>query len=237
MHDLSPVRARRDALRVGQWSERGQQLVANASETQIEARISADLVARIGRGDAAAEREMIARYERGLVYLLKRRTGDAELALDLSQDTFRIAIEKLRAGPLDDAERLAGYLRGVAVNLVVGLERKNARRATSPDSERVEAAADERRGPFDDVSSAQTGAAVRRLLDELSTARDREILTRLYLHDEDRESICTSLGIDSTHFNRVLYRAKQRFRELLLGAERRNGLHLVGGDTDEDSSR
>lgn len=206
--------------------------MAEAQETQLEARISADLVARIGRGDGAAEHEMVARYERGLVYLLRRRAGDPDLALDLCQDTFRIAIEKLRAEPLNEPERLAGYLRGVAVNLVVGLERKNVRRATTSDSEKVEAAADPAAGPFDDVSSEQVGAAVRRLLGELRTPRDREILTRLYIHDEDKDSICRSLGIDSTHFNRVLYRAKQRFRELLLDAERSSGLRLVAGDPD-----
>lgn len=206
--------------------------MAEASETQVEARISADLVARIGRGDSAAEHEMVARYERGLGYLLRRRTGDADLARDLCQDTFRVAIEKLRAEPLNEPERLAGYLRGVAVNLVVGLERKNARRATTSDSDRVEATADGRAGPFDDVSSEQVGAAVRRLLGELRTPRDREILTRLYIYDEDKDSICRSLGIDSTHFNRVLYRAKQRFRELLVDAERKSGLRLVGGDSD-----
>lgn len=213
-------------------SSGGRQLVANASESQAEALISTDLVARMGRGDTSAENEMIGRYERGLVYLLRRRTGDPDLALDLAQDTFRIAIEKLRAEPLDDPERLAGYLRGVAVNLVIGLERKNARRATTPDSERVETVADARKGPYENVSAEQVGEAVRRLLGELRTPRDREILTRLYIHDEDKESICASLDVDPTHFNRVLYRAKQRFRELLLDAERRRGLRLVGEDSD-----
>lgn len=201
-----------------------------APDIELEARISADLVMRIGRGDASAEHEFVTRYERGLIYLLRRRTRDPELALDLCQDTFRIALEKLRAGPINEPERLASYLRGVAVNLVIGAGRKAARRATTPDAERVEAAADERRGPCEEVSSEQVGAAVRALLGELKTPRDREILMRLYLHDEDKASICASFGIDATHFNRVLYRAKQRFRKLLLDTERRRGLRIVGGD-------
>jgi RNA polymerase sigma-70 factor (ECF subfamily) len=218
-------------------TQRNRQTLAEPSEIRAEPQISADLVARIGRGDTAAEAEMARRYERGLLYLLRRRTNDRDLALDLSQDTFRIAVEKLRAGPINEPERLAGYLRGVALNLVVGVERKNWRRATTVDSETVEAAADERRGPFDDVSSAQLGAAVRRLLDELRTPRDREILTRLYIDDEDRESICATLGIEPTHFNRVLYRAKQRFRELLAGTERRNGLRIIDGDLAPDTGK
>ena len=211
--------------------------VADSSDTQLEPQISADLVARIGRGEHAAEEQMVRRYERGLLYLLRRHTRDPELALDLCQDTFRIAIEKLRGASLDEPERLAAYLRGVAMNLAIADRRKSARRATTADSEAVEAAADHRVGPLSDVSREQVGRAVRRLLDELRTPRDREILLRLYIHDEDKEAICRSLGVDSIHFNRVLFRAKQRFKELLLRAEQTHGLRLVSGDYADGPDR
>jgi RNA polymerase sigma-70 factor (ECF subfamily) len=148
----------------------------------------------------------------------------------LRQDTFIVAIEKLRTAALNDPERLAGYLRGVALNLLLAEQRKTARRATSADSDAVEAAADHGKGPFDNVSGEQVRQAVHLLLQELGTPRDREILTRLYIHDEDKESICRGLGVDAVHFNRVLFRAKQRFRALLLRAEQKNRLRLVGGD-------
>jgi RNA polymerase sigma-70 factor (ECF subfamily) len=64
-------------------------------------------------------------------------------------------------------------------------------------------------------------------LDELGTPRDREILTRVYLRDEDKTDVCAALDVDATHFNRVLFRARQRFRELLVRADRRNALRLV----------
>jgi RNA polymerase sigma-70 factor (ECF subfamily) len=203
--------------------------VADASVTRLEPEISADLVARIGRGERPAEAELVRRYERGLLYLLKRQTGDLELALDLRQDTFRIAIEKLRTEALNEPERLTAYLRGVALNLLIAHRRKNLRRATTADSEAVEAAADQRGGPFEDVSAEQVRHAVRLMLQELHTPRDREILTRLYLDEEDKDSICASLGVDSIHFNRVLFRAKQRFRDLLMRAEQGKGLKLLRG--------
>jgi RNA polymerase sigma-70 factor (ECF subfamily) len=204
-------------------------VVAEGSETEQEPQIAADLVARIGRGARDAEEAMVRRYGAGLLYLLKRRTRDPELALDLRQDTFRIAIEKLRSSRLDEPERLAAYLRAVALNLWVAHQRKNARRATTPDSDAIEAAADDSgAGPFADVSREQVRDAIGTLLAELGTPRDREILTRLYIKDEDKEGICAALGIDATHFNRVLFRAKERFRELLVRADRRNKLRLVG---------
>jgi RNA polymerase sigma-70 factor (ECF subfamily) len=38
----------------------------------------------------------------------------------------------------------------------------------------------------------------------------------VYVREEDKDETCARLDIDSTHFNRVLFRAKQRFRELLV---------------------
>ena len=193
----------------------------------LEAQLSTELVKRIGQGDRRAEEELVRRYQRGLIYLLKRRTGDPQLALDIAQETFRIAIEKLRRSPLDQVERVSGFLRGTALNLVSAEVRKNARRATSADSDAVELAADDTAGPFDNVSAEQVQRLVRTLLDELPVQRDREILIRTYLEDEDKSSICEALSVDSAHYNRVLFRAKQRFRELLLSAASQRGLRVV----------
>jgi len=81
--------------------------------------------------------------------------------------------------------------------------------------------------PFDHVSSEQVQRIVRTLLGELAVPRDREILVRTYLKDEDKAAICEKLGIDSAHYNRVLFRAKQRFRELLVSAAARGRLHVI----------
>ncbi len=180
------------------------------------------------RGDRSAEAELVERYGRGVLYLLKRKTRDPELALDLRQETFRVAIEHLRAGGLEDAARIGAYLRGIAVNLAIADARKSTRRATTADSDAIELAADPTAGPAENVSTEQIRAAVRGLLDELPVQRDREILLRFYINDEDKDSICAGLGVDSAHFNRVLFRAKERFRELVLVAERRGRLRLVG---------
>jgi RNA polymerase sigma-70 factor (ECF subfamily) len=206
-------------------------------EEQLEARISAELARRIGAGDSAAEAQLVERYQRGVLYLLKRRTRDVDLALDLRQDTFRIAIEKLRAKEISEPERIGAFVRGIAVNLAIADARKTNRRATTADSDAVDLVADPADGPADAVASEQTRAAVRALLDDMSVPRDRDILLRFYVEDEDKESICTALGVDSAHFNRVLFRAKQRFRALLERAEKRGGLRLVGRVRDSSGVR
>ena len=188
---------------------------------------AADLVTRIARGDPAAETELWNRYSRGLLFLLRRRTGDPDLAEDLRQDTFQVALEKLRAGGLDDPQKLAAYLRGIAVNLAIGNHRKRVRRNTEPDSDKVAEAPDKHSNPQEEASRDEVGEAVKRLLDELGVSRDRDILRRYYVDEEDKVRICAELDISATHFNRVLFRAKQRFRALLLRAEREDKLELV----------
>ena len=195
---------------------------------ELEPQVSAELVRRIGERDPSAEEEMVQRYSRGLLYLLKRRTrGDEALALDLRQDTFCVALVKLRSEPLDNPESLAAYLRQTAINLHLGGIRKDTRRGTEADTEMVERAVDDTAGPFENVSREEAAAAVRVLLLELRVPRDREILDQLYLQDQDRDTICSDLDLDAAHFNRVLFRAKGRFREIVLRAEQKVKLQLV----------
>ncbi len=55
---------------------------------------------------------------------------------------------------------------------------------------------------------------VREVLQDLSTERDRQILTRYYLADQDKDDICRELELPEDHFKRVLFRARQRYRTL-----------------------
>lgn len=190
-----------------------------AQTQQTEQQVAAALVERIGQGDRDAEGELVERYSRGLLALLTARTGDRELAKDLRQDTYCIALEKLRNDRLAEPERLSAYLSGIARNLVIGDVRKKSRRKTTSDTDFLQHCSDETPGQFQQVSRAQVARLVRRLLDELPVERDRELLTRFYVYDQDKELICEELELDSLHFNRVLFRAKKRLRELVESVE------------------
>jgi RNA polymerase sigma-70 factor (ECF subfamily) len=188
-----------------------------ATGQPLEPEISADLALRIRNGDRSAEEELVRRYGPGLLRVSTRQTrGDVELARDLRQDTFETALAKLRAGQLENPASIAAYLRGIAERLATGHYRKDVRRGTTPDSDMIERQADQRQGPFESLSQEQVQGAVRALIGELPTPRDRDILMAVYVKDEDKDEICARLGVDATHFNRVLFRAKQRFRELLV---------------------
>lgn len=184
---------------------------------RTEGAVATDLVRRIAEGDAAAESEMVVRYSRGLLYLLRRRCGDLALADDLHQETFRIVLERLRTKGLAEPEKLAGFLRATARNLRIADYRKAARRQTEGDPEAIAAVADPGGGPLQGVLRDEEVGHVRRLLGEMRNERDRELLYRFYLAEEEKERICADLGLSSLHFNRVLHRARQRFKALLDG--------------------
>lgn len=189
---------------------------ANDNRLAAEAEAARALVTNISAGDQGAENALVARYERGLQIFLRRETrGDIELAEDISQETFRIVIERLRGSGIENPERLAGYIHSTARYALIGWQRKQGRRNTHADSEQVERTADDKGSAIAEINQDQTAQLLRSLLKELPTDRDRAILTRFYLHQEDKTSICSALDLSDLHFNRVLYRAKQRFRTLL----------------------
>ena len=179
-----------------------------------EAEIASDLVRRIATGDTGAEGQLVSRYSRVLKVLLHRLTGSPDLAEDLHQETFRIVLERLRRQGLDEPAGLASFLRGTARNLALAERRKGARRKTENDEEALAEVPHPAPSQLSSVLLDEEAATVRRLLDELGVERDRELLLRFYVADEDKETICSDLGLDRLHFNRVIFRARQRFREL-----------------------
>ncbi len=173
---------------------------------------SAALVRRIIDRDPDAEEELVRRYSRGIRILLRRMTTHRTVD-DVHQDTFRLALEKIRRGELRDPDRLPGFMCGLARNLAIESLRQLRRTDRLPDVER-EPASDADIGPLGQLLRDERAAVVRQVLSELPMERDREILFRFYIAEEDKERICDDLGLSGLHFNRVLHRARERFREL-----------------------
>jgi len=150
----------------------------------------------------------------GLRALILRRVRDPEVAADILQDAAVTTLEKLRSGEIAHPENLGGYLYRVALNHLRNHRRKD-RSALSSSDALDELPASEHHPDWENVRKRQWAAAARRMLEELPVARDREVLVRFYLDDEDREKICRELRLSEEHFNRVIFRARNRFRELV----------------------
>ena len=198
--------------------------VRPGQEQPAEAEVAADLARRIAAGNAAAETELVQRYSRGLLYLLRRLGASPELADDLHQETFRIVLERLRGRGIEDPAGLAAFLRATARNLLIAERRRTARRRTEADDEGLARTEHPAPSQLSAVLLDEEAETVRRLISELPTDRDRQVLLRFYVAEEDKESICADLGLDSLHFNRVLFRARQRFKELLERSQAHQGM-------------
>lgn len=194
---------------------------------QEERQAASHLVNRVQNSESAAEAEMVERYSRGLRYLLRRKIRNTQLAEDLLQETWAIALVKIREKGLDNPGRLAGYLAGIANNLAIGEQRRVHRQRTAVNSEIVALIPDESESPFRQAARAEICKQVQEILGDLKKERDREILQRFYVREEDKASICQRLGVDSVHFNRVLYRARQRMKSAILASERRSHFQVI----------
>lgn len=181
-----------------------------------------ELVAGIRSGDRKAEDRLFEVYGRGIAILLDRQTNGRPEAEDLLQDTFRLVLEKLRSGELREPSRLPGFIAQIARSLAIEHYRKASRRKTEADSDALAEIAASGSGPLSDLLTRERADLVRQVIQELGTSRDRDILLRFYIAEEDKERISADFGLSSLQFNRVLHRARERYREIYLaraGAE------------------
>ncbi|MBS0374433.1 MAG: sigma-70 family RNA polymerase sigma factor [Proteobacteria bacterium] len=184
-----------------------------SAHRELEPGSGADVLPEPAAGGEPSARLYFSDY-RGLHALLLRRIGDPQTAWDILQDAVVTTLTKLRDGQLERPESAGGFIYRVALNHLRNHRRKDRWVRDVPiDVEHLEDT-----GPLPDADSghrAQWAEIVAMVLEELPTDRDRDILIRFYLDDEDKESICRALGLSAEHFNRVIFRARERFRELM----------------------
>ena len=175
----------------------------------------AELSHRIRAGDTKSEDALSRRVAPGITQIIVSMTGNFALAQELCQETLIILITRLRSQPLDEPDKLPAFSAQVARNLVIAERRKERRRKTDVDSEAIDELADQSQGQENDAQRESAAVAIRKVLDEMKSIRDRSLLVRYYLRDEDKKDICRELGMTEPSFNVVLFRARARFLELL----------------------
>jgi RNA polymerase sigma-70 factor (ECF subfamily) len=176
---------------------------------------------------AVAERnslqnQLYVRYRRPLLQVFLHRRIASDAAEDLLQRTFLQAIKKIRTEGLDDPANLGGYLYRTACKLATAYWRGELSRHHDNDQELLGNLQDEALSLEERLDHEQLAKCVRSLMGHLPVQRDREVLERYYLHEEPRSSIRESLQLTDMQFNQVLWRARQRFGDIL----RRHGFAL-----------
>lgn len=185
------------------------------------------IVLRISKGDKEAEQELVTTYHRGLMFILNRQTQNQALSEDLAQDTFIVVIEKARANGITNPAALSAFIRQTGINLLIGHKRKESRRDThGVDNIEVHIPTDNM-----EISQAlQSGKLLEittQLLNELKSPRDKEILQNYFVYEQNKQQICEDLALSKEHFDRVLFRARQRLKQLIR--------HKLGGTKEPRS--
>jgi RNA polymerase sigma-70 factor (ECF subfamily) len=159
--------------------------------------------------------DIYLRYRRPLMQVFLQRRIDRDAAQDLLQRTFLQAIKKIRTDGLDDPGNLGGYLYRTACKLATAYWRGELARRIDHDGELLSSLHDNALSLEEALDHDLRAKCVRDLMGKLPMPRDREVLERFYLKEEARSDIRESMNLTELQFNQVLWRARQRFAEIL----------------------
>jgi RNA polymerase sigma-70 factor (ECF subfamily) len=169
---------------------------------------------RIQAGDKEAEVEFYQQFFPQLDTMLRKVTNTRQDAEDVLQEVMRLAIEKLRQGQIRNDNSLTGYVQQIGRYQAIEFYRKRRNLSYVEDPYEVSEESERSCTLCDEVMSQEQDGLVRNVIDGLKNNRDRILLRMVYLDEFSKNEVCDLLDLDQLHFNRVLYRAKSRFRAL-----------------------
>ena len=171
----------------------------------------ARLVTRVAGGDAEAEAALMAFCTPRVRSMALARTRNPELARDLTQESLIAILQAARRGQIRDLDRVAGFVCGVARNIINNQHRRSARHPEIPidDSSQIEALVAE-----DDHESAERQRRMTDAMSELAPA-DREVLTLTLVDGLKPGEIAARTGLAADVVRTRKSRAVKRILELL----------------------
>lgn len=171
----------------------------------------AEIARRIAEGaaDAAScEAELCRRFlNRARLYGLKHLRFDVTAAEDLAQQVMMIVLQALRAGAVDDLERVDRFMLGTCRNVAHSMRRRETRQAEIQRRLSTELAG-AKIPPWDLVE----GRRVEECLAALA-ARELELLFLLFQEGATAAEAAASLGTTPGNVRVIHHRAIARLRE------------------------
>jgi RNA polymerase sigma-70 factor (ECF subfamily) len=170
------------------------------------------LVARVLRGDATAERELYEAHVDRIFRLIFRLSGDHEVAQECTQETFIRAFERL--GTFRGESALGTWLHSIAVSVSLNALRR-VRRQDGRETDLEEAYASE-------TKVLRSEPDLRDRLHAAVNGLPNGYRTVFIMHDVEgytHEEIGTALGISSGTSKAQLFRARGKLRRELKAFE------------------
>lgn len=177
-------------------------------------------LAALRERNAEVENHLVTWFSRPVRLKLRTKLRSPELVEDAFQETFLRTFSYFRSGKtLDNPASLPGFVNSVCTNVAMELLRSHTRHPLFLDTDPgpVDAALD----PERQMVTTERKARVRRLLEELSD-KDRQLLRRVFLDEENKDAVCSEFKVDRTYLRVLLYRARQKFRAVMSQEEKRS---------------
>ncbi|MFN2455095.1 MAG: RNA polymerase sigma factor [Pyrinomonadaceae bacterium] len=175
---------------------------------------SADLIARVRRGDDAAFRLIFEQHHRLVLRFLYGMVGEHGLAEELTQETFMRAYRNINS--LRDEARLSTWLCGIAKNVASNALRSRRREAHAIEIDGENAAELSSDEPLPDalLLSVELKGVIRDALSKLGEDK-RLVFTLKVLQQKSYEEVAAITGASIPKLKTDLHRAKAEMRRLI----------------------
>jgi RNA polymerase sigma-70 factor (ECF subfamily) len=170
----------------------------------------AELARRVAQGAPEAEAELYRRLAPRVRLYGLRHLRDQQAAEDLMQQVMWTTIESLRAGRVQEPERLASFVLGTCRLVVLDLRRGQARRERLLERFAKEMATTPPQEPLEDLDR------LRGCLEKLAE-RERSVLVMTFYAEQATEEVAAHLGLTTGHVRVIRHRALGRLRDCLEG--------------------
>jgi RNA polymerase sigma-70 factor, ECF subfamily len=179
------------------------------------------------------------------VEVLKFLTRDNEDANEVLQAAILQVIEDISSKRIKVPRSIAVYVYSASIHLLherrrglTFIRKSAAGEGTAKDVPPPVAEGESRY--FETETECGLNTILSTVVGSLPTQRDRDILSRFYVDEEEKESICNDLVLSSRHFDEIIFRARQRLSEEFeqQGMQFRDLLHVTKSlaSTNEDAA-
>ncbi len=176
--------------------------------TNIDVALARRIMAAAPRRDPEAEADLCRRFApRIRLFGLKRLRSEAAAA-DLVQDVLILALQKLRTGAVNEPERIASFLLGIARQMVIDTRRNSGRRERLLDAFALDL--EPANQSVDATDTDRLGHCLQALPE-----RERSVLVMTFYDDCAADTLGTQLGISPNNVRVIRHRGLKHLRDCL----------------------
>ena len=160
-----------------------------------------------------AQVQLVTTFSKRVKLALRSRLRSHQAVEDAYQETLLRVLAYFRSGKtLRTPGSLPAFIESICTHVALETGRASRRHDQFPAN--LPDPVDTSSNPERRLLSEERRRLIRRALQVLQ-ARDRDVLTKLFLEEEDRRAVCERLNIGEEHLRLVLHRARARFRRVI----------------------